>query len=295
VHSNMRRDALERLHCDEASLRAVNADLIYCHTRGFDRGPRSDCPGNDQTGCSLAGVTLEDGGGHDGGVPFWSLTSLGDTGNGFFSAIAVIQALYHRARTREAQAVDTSILNAGLLVASMAAMTADGSSLPRPRLDRMQLGLAPRYRLYECGDGWLCVAALADEQWGALVTILDVGDDVIAIEGAFRSRAVADTFAALDGAGVPCEIATNTFSRGMYDDPEMWAHGLVVEQQHPKVGRFHHFGQTITLSDTPQHIQGPPPICGQHTREILRAHGYEDTEIDKLVEARAIFEDLWVD
>jgi crotonobetainyl-CoA:carnitine CoA-transferase CaiB-like acyl-CoA transferase len=294
VHSNMRRDALARLHCDEASLRAVNPDLIYCHTRGFDRGPRSDSPGNDQTGCSLAGVTYEDGGGHDDGVPFWSLTSLGDTGNGFFSAIGVIQALYHRARTRQPQAVDTSILNAGMLVASMAAVKADGTSLPRPELDRMQLGLDPRYRLYECTDGWLCVAALADEEWDALTASVGAGD-AAALEDAFRTRAVAEVFAALDAAGVPCEIATNTFSRGMYDDPEMWAHGLVVEQQHPKVGRFRHFGATITFSDTPQHIQGPPPVCGQHTRVILREHGYEDTEIDKLVEARAIFEELWVD
>src|SRR5262249_30825888 len=45
VHSNMRRDALARLGCDEASLRAINADLVYCHTRGFDRGPRSNSPG----------------------------------------------------------------------------------------------------------------------------------------------------------------------------------------------------------------------------------------------------------
>ena len=96
VHSNMRRPALARLQVDEASLRAVNPDIIYCHTRGFDRGPRSESPGNDQTGCSLAGVTYEDGGVADGGDPFWSLTSLGDTGNGFLSAIGVIQALYHR-------------------------------------------------------------------------------------------------------------------------------------------------------------------------------------------------------
>ena len=113
VHSNMRRDALRRLGCDEVSLREVNPDIIYCHTRGFDRGPRSDSPGNDQTGCSLAGVTFEDGGCREGGKPFWSLTSLGDTGNGFLSAIGVIQALYHRTLTGEAQTVDTSILERG--------------------------------------------------------------------------------------------------------------------------------------------------------------------------------------
>ena len=58
VHSNMRRPALARLQVDEASLREVNPDIIYCHTRGFDRGPRSESPGNDQTGCSLAGRHL---------------------------------------------------------------------------------------------------------------------------------------------------------------------------------------------------------------------------------------------
>ena len=61
----------------------MNPDLIYCHTRGFDHGPRSESPGNDQTGCSLAGVTHEDGSTDDGDKPFWSPTSLGDTGNGF--------------------------------------------------------------------------------------------------------------------------------------------------------------------------------------------------------------------
>ena len=155
VHSNMRREPLYRLGIDEASLRQVNPRLIYCHTRGFDRGKRSDAPGNDQTGCSLAGVTYEDGGTRDGGKPFWSPTSLGDTGNAFLSVIGIIQALYHRARTGEAQAVDTSILNAGMLLASMAAVREDGSALPRPALDGMQLGLGALYRLYEAADGWL--------------------------------------------------------------------------------------------------------------------------------------------
>ncbi|MDT3440203.1 MULTISPECIES: CaiB/BaiF CoA-transferase family protein [unclassified Pseudofrankia] len=298
VHSNMRRGALARLKCDEAALREINPNIIYCHTRGFDRGPRSDSPGNDQTGNSLAGVTWEDGGCWDGGKPFWSLTSLGDTGNGFFSAIGVIQALYHRARTGEAQSVDTSILNAGLLVASMAAVKADGSALPRPRLDRMQLGLDDLYRLYETGDGWACVAAVTPPHRDALAaaTGIDLDRlDAAHLEPWFRARPGTEAFALLDAAGVPVELCDAEFGRHVFDDPEMDAHELVVHQQHPKLGSFEHFGKTIQLSDTPQHIWGPPPVCGQHTRELLREHGFDDADIDKLVAAGAVFEEHWVE
>jgi crotonobetainyl-CoA:carnitine CoA-transferase CaiB-like acyl-CoA transferase len=314
VHSNMRRDALRRLGCDEAALREVNPDIIYCHTRGFDRGPRSDSPGNDQTGCSLAGVTFEDGGCRDGGKPFWSLTSLGDTGNGFLSAIGVIQALYHRNLTGEAQSVDTSILNAGLLVASMASVRADGKPLPRPHLDRMQLGLHPLYRLYETSDGWMCIAALSDDHWAGLLDALGLTElaedprfaDTAArrahademgglLEPVFRQRSGSDLFDALDERRVPCEIADAEFSSHVFDDPEMQSRGLVVEQQHPKLGRFNHFGSTITFSETPSRIWGPPPVVGQHTREIMRENGYDAGEIDKLLAGEAVFEDLWVD
>ncbi len=298
VHSNMRRDALGRLKCDEASLREVNPDIIYCHTRGFDRGPRSDSPGNDQTGCSLAGVTWEDGGCWDGGKPFWSLTSLGDTGNGFFSAIGVIQALYHRARTGEAQSIDTSILNAGLLLASMAALKADGVALPRPHLDRMQLGLGPLYRLYETKDSWACIAAVTESHRKALTAATGIGPDALSaaqLEPWFRARSGKEVFAILDDHGVPCELCDENFGRRIFDDPEMDAHELVVHQRHPKVGNFEHFGKTIHFSDTPGRISGPPPVCGQHTREIMLEHGFRDAEIDALVGAKAIFEEHWVE
>jgi crotonobetainyl-CoA:carnitine CoA-transferase CaiB-like acyl-CoA transferase len=300
VHSNMRRDALHRLKVDEASLREVNPDIVYVHTRGFDRGPRSDSPGNDQTGCSLAGVTYEDGGCRDGGRPFWSLTSLGDTGNGFLSAIGAVQALYHRRRTGVTQSVDTSILNAGMLCASMASLRPDGTPLPRPQLDRMQLGLSPRYRLYEMTDGWVCLAALTDEHRSALARVLGepslpVDAELTAVlEPWFATRTAAGAFAVLDGAGVPCEIADGEFGVRAHDDPEIQALGLVVKQQHPKLGRFEHFGVTIDFSETPQRIWGPPPIVGQHTREIMREHGYDDADVDKLVESRAVFEEQWL-
>ena len=75
----------------------------------------------------------------------------------------------------------------------------------------------------------------------------------------------------------------------------MKAKGLVVRHQHPKLGWFDNYGTTINFSGTPSRVWAPPPICGQHTREIMHEHGYDDSDIDKLIEARAIFEDLWVD
>ncbi len=314
VHSNMRRDALRRLQCDEESLRRVNPDIIYCHTRGFDRGPRSDSPGNDQTGCSLAGVTFSDGGGYEGGTPFWSLTSMGDSGNGFLSAIAVIQALLHRAQTGEAQSVDTSILNAGLLAASMTSVGADGAALPGAHLDRMQLGLSALYRLYETAEGWLCVAVVSDDHWRSLLEVIGLpelaSDPRFAgpaartrndrdlwdlLDAVFRRRSAGEWFAALDQRQVPCEVADPGFAASVFDDPDMRSLGLVVTQQHPKLGRFEHFGTTINFSDTPGKIWGPPPIVGQHTREIMAEYGYTDDEIAKLLASAAVFEDLWVD
>ena len=314
VHSNMRPDALRRLRLDENSLREVNPDIIYCHTRGFEKGPRSDSPGNDQTGLSLAGVTYEDGGTRDGGAPYWSLTSLGDTGNGFLSAIGVIQALFHRTRTGEAQSVDTSILNAGLLLSSQASIRDDGSPLPRQHLDAMQLSLGPLYRLYETADGWICLAAVTESQWVSLAEALghpEWVDDPRFRSAEWRNRhrveleqlmstelscmSSQELFAQLDTAGVPCEMPNPDFGPTIFDDAWMAEHRLTVSYEHPRHVRLQQFGRMADFSDTQSDRWSAPPICGQHTREILRECGFDDTDIDKLVAARAVFEDHWVD
>ncbi len=312
VHMNIRKKAADRIRVDEASIRAVNPDIIYCHTRGFEKaGPRTDSPGNDQTGNSLAGTTWEDGGCADGGTPFWSLTSMGDTGNGFLSAIAVIQALYHRRRTGEAQRVDTSIINAGLLNASHASLMANGEGIPRHHLDGMQLGLSALYRLYQTADGWLCIAVVTEPQWrtfaevpGAQRLMQDprfassesraANDKALAteLEHLFATRSAAQWFEILDRAGIPCEVSNETFPREMFGDPEMREHGLLVTLKHQQLGNVEQFGHLISFSDTPGTIFGAPPLVGQHTRDIMKENGYPDSEIDKLSAERVVFETL---
>jgi crotonobetainyl-CoA:carnitine CoA-transferase CaiB-like acyl-CoA transferase len=307
VQHNMRPDAARRLAVDYGSLRQVKPDLIYCHTRGFERGPRTGLPGNDQTGAALAGTTWLDSGLDHDGAPIWTVMSAGDTGNGFLSAIAIVQALYHRDRTGEGQELDTSILYAQLLNASMAWITPDGSrSADRQRLDAMHLGWCALYRLYETVDGWLCLAAVTDEQWSALCSA--VGRDEWAtdprfadregrrrhdrelaetLERCFATGSARDWFDRLDRAGVPCEVSDPDWVLRAFDDPWMVERGWVAQLDHARLGRMVTMGRLVDLSATPGVVERAAPVVGQHTRELLAEVGYDETEIEALLASGA--------
>ncbi len=212
VQHNMRYDAAERLKIDYESLKAINPKLIYCHTRGFETGPRAGLPGNDQTGACLAGVQYEDGGMSKGGKPLWSFTSLGDTGNGFLSAISILQALYHRDRTGEGQFCDTSIVNAQLLNSSYAVARPDGTGFERPRIDGMQLGRNALNRLYETRDGWLCLAVLREPEWQRFAQAMGIAADARFASAAARATNDA-ALAAVAGAEVQGEHCRASGSR----------------------------------------------------------------------------------
>jgi crotonobetainyl-CoA:carnitine CoA-transferase CaiB-like acyl-CoA transferase len=306
VQHNMRYDAAERLGIDYETLKRIRPDLIYCHTRGHETGPRAPLPGNDQTAGCLAGVQWEDGGMWRGGKPMWSLTSFGDTGNGFLSAIAMIQALYHRERTGEGQMVDTAIVNAQLLAASYAVAYPDGRGVDRPKIDGEQYGYHALDRLYETADGWLCIVAANEDHWKRLCEIVQPSlatdprfataesrkpndDSLIEIlTGIFKTKSAAGWFAALDEAGFPCEISDPNFSLHMHDDPELIRRRWVVSYPQHYVGQFNQVGLAFDFSDTPAVIQGPPLIVGEQTIAILTELGYSPAEIEALAKDRAI-------
>jgi crotonobetainyl-CoA:carnitine CoA-transferase CaiB-like acyl-CoA transferase len=301
IQHNMRYDAAQRLGIDYESLKKLNPRLIYCHSRGFETGPRQSLPGNDQTGGCLAGVQYEDGGMARGGKPLWSFCSLGDTGNGFLTAIAIIQALYHRDRTGAGQMCDTSIVNAQLLNTSYALARPDGSGFERPRVDGLQLGFSATHRLYQAASGWLCLVLASEEHWKhfcAAIQLEGLAADerfrtvdararhdaqlALILESRFRDRPAAEWFQALDAAGVPVEICDPGFALRLHDDPEFTQRGWVTSYQHPFVGRLDQVGLLFDLSQTPGRVQGPPLIVGQHSREILAELGYSGQQIEEL-------------
>ncbi len=286
IQHNMRYPAVERLGLDYDSLKAEFPRLIYCHSRGFEKGPRMNLPGNDQTGACLSGIQHEDGALHagEGTHPFWSLTSLGDTGNGFLSAVGICNALMEREKTGKGQFVDTSIVNAGLLNTSYAVAKADGSPVDRPRLNADQTGYGAYYRLYRCADDlWVQIAALTPEQKGGLDGL--AGADKIAY---FATLNAEQALASLAGAGVPAALSDPNASRKLFDNAEYKARGWTVEYPHPYVGKLEQIGATYDLSHTPPVMQSPPLIVGDHTVDLLKEVGYSYDEIVSMANESAI-------
>ena len=56
------------------------------------------------------------------------------------------------------------------------------------------------------------------------------------------------------------------------------------------LGAMRQFGHLITFSETPGSITRPPPLVGQHSREILREAGYRDADVDTLIAGRVVYE-----
>ena len=59
--------------------------------------------------------------------------------------------------------------------------------------------------------------------------------------------------------------------------------------RYPILGRMRQFGSLIDFSETPGRIGGPPPLVGQHTREILAWLGYDDDEMRALKDERVVY------
>jgi crotonobetainyl-CoA:carnitine CoA-transferase CaiB-like acyl-CoA transferase len=296
VTTNWRPGAAARLGLDYETLHERLPRLVYCNTRGYEKGPRSDLPGTDQTAAALTGPEWEDGACDAGNPPLWSRSNMGDTGNALLASIAIVAALYHRARTGEGQAVGTSIVNAGIFNTSYAWIHEDGTPADWGHVDGGQHGLSPYYRLYRGADErWLFLAAVTADHRARLTEALSASeglgpDPAGTLERRLGERPAEQWFETLDRAGVPVEVVDETFCRELFDDDEARAEQLVVETRAGGVGRFEDPGLLLNLSETPGVVRRGPCLCGEHSRELLREHGYGDDEIDELVRAGVILD-----
>jgi len=295
---NYRRGTLEKLGLGYEVLANVNPGLIYCAVSGYGRdGPYGDKAGFDLIAQGFAGLMSITG--EPGGPPAKTGNSVADINGGILAVTGILAAYAHKLRTGQGQVVDTSLMEAALQQTYWHASVyfATGES-PGPT-GSAHILTAP-YQAFRAKDGWLNIGGANQSNWERMAEVLghpEWRDDprfrtnsdrmanlpalVEAMNAVLGTRTKADWIERFDAAGVP---AGPVHSIGeALSHPQTLARGMVVDLVHPTAGPTKAIGCPVHFSATPTSVTRPAPLLGQHTREVLAAHGYSDAAIDALI------------
>ncbi len=112
--TNYRPGVAEELGVDYASARAIRPDIIFCQNTAFgSRGPDAHRRGYDIVAQAMSGLVTSNGV-VENGIPRIVQFAPADALTGAYMAWAISAALYHREKTGEGQAIDTSLLLSAL-------------------------------------------------------------------------------------------------------------------------------------------------------------------------------------
>ena len=296
---------LDHLGLDPDELRAENPGLITVRMPGFGLdGPWRDVAAFAYVIEDASGLTWLSG--HPD-VPPIEPYCLGDPNAGLHALFGLQLALAHRERTGEGGLVEAAMIEAALNITAEQVIehSAHGELLMRSG-NRGPLA-APQNVYQVTGvddfgqeDNWVAIAVATDEQWQALVRVLDEPDwatdpalvtadgrrahhDAIDAElGAWcRDRSADEVVQLLWGAGVP--VAPVAQPHHQVDLAPMQGRRFFEEIDHPISGRSRSSTLPIAFSDWPDrwHRQHAP-LLGQHTDEVLRGIGVTDDELAQL-------------
>jgi crotonobetainyl-CoA:carnitine CoA-transferase CaiB-like acyl-CoA transferase len=287
-HHNVRMPAAHRLGLDEESVRAVNPDIIYCHTSSYGpEGPRADWPGYDQLFQASCGWEVAGAG--EGNPPMWHRFGFMDHLCAMGSVIATLLALYHRDRTGQTQFAAGSLLGGGVLTGSETYLDPSGKTAAVPMLDHEQTGVSPGYRILPVTDGWIAIAATTDDQLHALCTAAGVSV-VDAAADALATRTSDDALTALTAAGVPCEAVRLDQCESFFASADNDAAGMIARYRHVDYGDVEQPGAFWAFGDLDVKLDRAPPGLGEHTVEVLTEVGLDRDTIDAMLAEGAAHE-----
>lgn len=296
VLSNFSAGVTERLKIDYACLSQVNPRIITCTVTGFgETGPAKNHTAFDMVAQAMGGGMSITG--QPGDPPTRSGLPIGDLAGGLMATIGVLAALQARHTTGRGQHVDISMLDAQISLLNYMATMHFLSGIIPDKLGNGHFVHVP-YDTFQCSDGYLIIAIIADNFWEALLTLLPA-DDLNTEEHKFQpgrlknkaliNRRLNEILATntqtywlekLRSARIPCAPVYN-LQQAVHDE-QVLARNMIVEVAHPLGGSTKMPGNPIKLSDTHEDTFSPPPTLGQHNDEVYASIGLKAEDLKAL-------------
>jgi CoA:oxalate CoA-transferase len=304
VIENFRPGVAKRLGLDYDSLAPLHPGLIYASISGFGQeGPLADRPAYDLIVQAMSGLMNVTG--QRDGPPTAVGESVIDVCTGMFAAWGISTALFDRERTGKGRNLDIAMLDSMfsmmLTVLSMQLYT----DRPPTRVGSRHPVTYP-VDVFETTDGHIVMVVTTDRGFAALCKA--IGQPSLAEDDRFRTNAdrntneaelkatieawtsahtADDAVDALAEVGIP---ASPVLSVGDVVESDHIAHREMTSVvAHPTLGDVPLVHQPVRFSGADRTIQRPPPLLGEHTRELLASVlGLEEKQIDALTEQNVI-------
>lgn len=293
IIENSKPGTMEKLGIGYRTIKNVNSRIIYCSVSGFGQdGPYKLLPGHDSNYLGISGALGIIG--EKNGPPITPSNLIGDmAGGGLHSLAAILVALIARQKTGKGQFIDISYTDAvfSLLAFETAFFLLTGVA-PR-RGETPRTGAEPWYASYKTKDGrYFNIGCAEHRLWENLCRALGC-EQFIAFQwekddekreemfSFFRKIFLTKTRDEWWEWAKDKEIAASPVLdlEESFNDPQIIHRKMLLNLDHPKIGKVKQTGFPLRLSETPCEFRNFSPIPGQHTREILDELGYSKEEI----------------
>ena len=283
---NYKVGGLKKYGLDYKTLSQINPKLVYCSISGFGQtGPNAHLPGYDIMAQGFGGIMSLTG--EPEGEPVKVGVGIADVMCGMYATTAILAALRHRDQTGEGQHIDI-----GLVDAQIAWLVNEGTNYLTSGTEPVRRGnqhpnIAP-YQTFETCDGHLIVAVGNDGQFRQFCQI--IGQMALADEPKFatniarlnnraelikllipiiKTHEKADLLARMQEKGVPGG-PINTLPEVFASD-QVKAREMKISVSHTSsgTGTVDLIGNPVKFSHTPVTYRYGPPLCGEHSQQIL--------------------------
>jgi crotonobetainyl-CoA:carnitine CoA-transferase CaiB-like acyl-CoA transferase len=285
VIENYKPGTMEKWNLGYQDIRKVKPDIIYTSASGYGQfGPYAQRPGFDTVGQAYGGLMHVTG--FPDGPPIRTGNAMSDNITGWLGAYSTVCALYYRDKTGKGQHIDIGQVDVILYTSEIGIL---GAATGKFHWNRIGCGhpSAVVCDQYHCKDGYVYIIAHQPSHWSKFCKIIgreDLIEDprtntpetrgknrsfVDEVVGSWvKDKKVEEVVELLNDAQLVVMPILN-FPQ-IVENEHVHARDMIVEVDHPTLGKLPIYGVGPKFSLTPGKIRSAAPLLGQHNEEIYQ-------------------------